>query len=596
MRISEDIQNEALNLVNDERSEWESALTQVTSKVQFKTRDAIETFRKNYWGVFDTPNPEAVWMPVTEQAVEDSFKNMDLDLKDLRQIAQYPNSKKFTAIARVVIKNKLADKFFGEDLDLLERSLCIDGTAIWKTWKGKNKEGKMDLMYSQVDLLNFYIDPLAKSIYEADAVIERSTPTIKDFKAIEELENTEDMGGSENVLVYGNNGLPQKTGKTKHVEAFERFGLMPKYFITGDKENDTKLIEGRIVTSGTGKDKKLHLIAKNTDGIKPYEEAWYKRIPGRWYGRGVAEMVLSFQVWANMVKNIHITRQKVSQLGIFKVKKGSNITPQMLKGMSVNGAISVNNMDDIEQMVMQEASLAHYEDMKDIKQWVEGVTSAVSAISPENLPASAPATTSVINDRNNKSAFTTIREGLGGFLQRWADRHAKPIIFKLTKMGEVISLLGEDAPKELIEQIVARNTIKALTKSYEKGIVPTKIEVERAMARAVQSMKGKEIMVTMEDVMEAGNFKTRTVVTNEIMDIAVTVQNIISLLPYINPNDTSEYVAEVFDLMGLTPPSSSPEAQNAPVEGETEQAPNPAQTLQGLTTKANTVQGGLAVV
>lgn len=591
--IDEDIQNEALSLVEAERSEWENAYTQVTKRVQFKTKDAIETFRKNYWGVFDKPDSDMVWIPVTEQAVEDSFKNLDLDLKDLRQRAENPNSRRFAHIARMVIKNKLANKFFGEDLDLLERSMAIDGTAVWKTWKGKNKDGKMDLMFTQVDLMNFYIDPMAKSIYEADAVIERSTPTVKEFMEYPDLENKEDAIAEEDVRVYGNNGLAEYSGKTKRVELYERWGLMPEYFVTGKKPKDgeqVKMIEGRIVVSGVGNAATLHLIAKNPKGKKPYEEAWYKRIPGRWYGRGVAEMVLPFQTWANMIKNIHITRQRVSQLGLWKVRKGSGLTPQMLKGMSVNGAVTVRNMDDIEQLVVQESSPTHFRDMEDIQRWVQGVTSAVSAISPESLPASTPATTAVLNDRNNKSAFTVIRESLGGFLERWMDRHAKEIIFDTTNVGEVISMFGSEAPDELIDQIVNRNAKVALEQARQRGQVPTRRELERALNRAKQEMKNKDIMITLTDVMKAGDFKTKTVVTNEQMDIAVTVQNIISLLPYIPEGDRNDYVAEVFDLMGLSAPNFTP----APAQEQ--QQPSTQQTLQGLTTAANTIQGGQGVV
>jgi len=586
--ISEEIKNEAIELVNTEVAEWETATANVTKNVRWKVRDSIETFRKNYWGVFDNPVEGMVWLPVTEQAVENTIKNFDLDAKDLRQRAKNKHSRQFASVARAVIKDKLDKKFFGQDLDEAERSLAIDGTFVWKTWKGKNKEGKMDLMYEDVDLLNFYIDPLAKSIQETDAVIERSTPTVKEFKMISELANTEDVVGEERVAVYGDQGESFYTGKSNRVEVFERWGLMPKYFITGNKK-DTEQIEGRIVTSGRGKSSKVHLIAKNPKGKKPYEECWYTKVPGRWYGRGVAEKVLPFQLWANMVKNIHIKRQKLAQLGIWKIRKGSGITPKILKGMEVNGAIQVNNMDDLEQVVMQEASQAGYQDMEDIKRWVEGVTSAVGSISPESLPSSAPATTTVINDRNNKSTFTLIREGIGFFLQRWMDRHAKEIIFEITPIGDILSIEGDDGlAKDLLERIVAKEALVQLERFYKQGIVPTEIEVERAFDKALKKLKGEEILVTLNDVMEAGSFETITYVTNEEMDISVMVQNIISMLPYISPESQGEYIEEAFDMMGINAPKIAPPQQPQ----DPELAPdNQAMSEQQISTSALTAVG-----
>ena len=590
MAISKKIQEEALRLVEEERTAWEDAIVRITPKASMKIKDAIQTFRKNYQGMYSKQemNETHVWIPVTEEHVENAIKAFDLDQKDINFRAVNKKGRQTTAVVRSIVKNRLDHKFFGQDLDQAERSLAIDGTVVWKVWKGENEFGKMDVMYKQVDLLNFYIDPHAETIQSTNAVIERVILPVEEVKADPELVNTDDLQGKENLAMDGVSGS-QDNRKVKEVELFERHGKMPRYFLTGNKKH-TEMIDGRIVISGRGDSSMVHLIAENTNNLKPYEEAWYTRVPGQWYGRGIAQKVLGLQTWANMVKNIHITRQKVAQLGIMKVKKGSGITPQMLKGLTVNGAISVNNMDDIEQMAMQEASAAHYRDMDDIRSFAQAVTSSVGAISPENLPASAPATTSVINDRNNKSSFTLIREGIGFWLQRLMDRHMTPIILATTSVNDIIAITGDDeAVQDIIERIVAKEAMKKMQARFPQ--VPTEQELAFAMERAKSSLKKSDILLELKDSFNPKNYEmrpTKSFITNEEMDTAVMVQNMLSLLQ-IAPEAKAEIVKDIYDLMGMDAPKFSaqqpqtPEPQKTPLQA--------APTLQGVTTQANTNVG-----
>lgn len=590
MAISKSIQEEAIRFVEEKRVAWESAIVQITPKASMHMRDAIQVFRKNYQGMFDSTdkNKTHIWVPITETAVEDAVKTFDLDQKDINFRATNREGRATTAVVRSVVKNRLDHKFFGQDLDQAERSLAIDGTVVWKVWKGKNEFGKMDVMYKQIDLLNFYIDPHADSIQAAGSVIERVILPIDDVLNDPELENTKDLKPRDTLARDGITGV-QTSSKTDEVELFELHGLIPKRFLTGNKD-DKGSVEGRIVISGRGDNQRLHLVAKNTKGYKPYEEAWYTRVPGQWYGRGIAQKVLGLQTWANMVKNMHITRQRVSQLGLFKIKKNSGITPQMLKSLTVNGAIQVQNMDDIEQMAVQEASMSHYKDMDDITRFTQAVTSTVSAVSAENLPSSAPATTTVINDRNNKSAHTLIREGIGFWLQRLMDRHMTPIILQTTSVGDIISIMGDDeAIVDIIDRAVAGKAMKKMKERYP--FVPTEQELVMAMEKAKNTMKKSEILLELRQSFDPKNYEmrpTKSFVTNEEMDPTVMVQNLLSILQ-IAPEAKNEIVKDMYDLMGMEAPKML--ATQPQQGGQPKEAPQMQSSLQEITTQANTNVG-----
>lgn len=588
-----DIKQSAIELTRREKQEWEDATAFVTDRVAFQMRNLIKVLRKNYWGIFDTPNDpitgrKKIWIPLTEVMVENVVKNIDLDQKDINFRAKNKRGQAFTEVTRFLAKHQLDKIFFGEILDMAERQLAIDGTVVWKTTGNK----ETPLRVEQVDLLNFYIDPTAKSIQDTGAVIERAILTVDQFMSMDgwhdkndaKLRFDVDKNDPDNLSVTGT------TGRTPLVEVFERWGQMPKSLTTGKFEDKDTYIEGHIVISNIGDQPVVHLIEENK-GLKPYEEAWYTRVSGRWYGKGVAEKVMMLQLWDNTVVNIRINRSYVSQLGLFKIKKGAGVTPQMISRLSSNGAITVNNMDDVEQFVMQEASQASYKDEEIIQGWAERITSAFESVTGESLPASTPATNAVLQNRSAQSEFQKIKEGIGMFLQRWMDRHALALIVKGVKPSDIIRITGDDDKyKNIVERVVAYQAGQILDEMFDEGIVVPPLEIQRAIQNAETRLRSNpEIFVETMESIEADMMDTKVFVTNEEIDVAITVDRLVSTLS-LAPEFREDIIRQVFDLLGLP----MPENKGLPQEPQQQEQPQPqgqpAQGLQQLTTQANVPQ------
>jgi len=201
-----DIEAEATGLVKREKTEWETGTAFVTDKVAFQMRNLIRDLRKNYYGIFNTPiDPQTgkkkIWIPLTESLVESVVKNIDLDTKDIDFISKKPGMSKLKFLVKNIVRGKLHKINFGEKLDDFERRLAIDGTAVWKTIKMK-KDGKIVPQIKQVDLLNFYIDPVASSIQETESVIERAVVPIEEFRNMKGLINQDKVKGERNVERY----------------------------------------------------------------------------------------------------------------------------------------------------------------------------------------------------------------------------------------------------------------------------------------------------------------------------------------------------------------------------------------------------------
>lgn len=611
---NEEIYRQAIEIVKGEKTRWEPATAFITDRVSFKMRSLIRTLRKNYYGIFDKPNDEytglaKIWYPLTEIDVEAVVKNIDVDQKDLEFIAKTPEGYDITDVTRAAVKDALDKMYFGQRLDDFERQLAIDGTAVWKTWEENGQ-----LRNALVDLLNIWIDPTSPSIQEAYRFTERALLDPAVIKRMDGWDNTDKIdehvpeGLPRTDPFYANRGT--MVSNVKAVDVYEMWGKIPKSLITGLRADEDQEVEGHIVVSHIDApgNELCHLIEENTKKdnagniLKPYEEAWYTRVPNRWYGRGIAEKLMELQVYANIVFNVRINRSRVSQLGLFKIKKGSGITPQMLSRLPANGAIVLNNMDDFEQLVVQEVGQSSYTDEEVVNKLAERLTNAFDVVTGENMPASTPATNAAIQNQNAKSGFSLIKDGVAGFLERWMDRHALAIIAKTLTAGQIVRISSTEANyKDLVDDMVLYKAHEALEKSFAAGYLPSPQELQQAIDDATRKMRSSHSFVTLARDVIDDQLYTRFTVGNEEVDINVNIQNLISMMSAA-PQYADPIVKQVFDLMGLALPQAPQPQQPQGMPGQAPQglqaplgAPQPAsqlapQQLQRLTTAANTMQ------
>lgn len=603
-KISDAAKLEAIAIVDRERNQWEDAVCYVTEKVGFQMRQLIRTLRKNYWGVFDEPidpvtQREKTWIPLAMKVAEDYVKNINMSLKDVNFRASNSKGYALTDLTRGATREYLQRMSFGEIMDETDRQLCIDGTVVWKTWESKDAKGKPKLNRRTVDLLNFYIDPTEQDIQSAYRVTERALLLPSQIEGMTGWTDTEDIKGSNNLDRNDGRrkagGVNRTTGE--FVDVWEMYGKGPKWLVTKDRDAEDALeeIDLHIVVSGLDSSgTRCHLIEENKKKdkfgniIKPYEELRDTKVSGRWYGVGRIERILALVEWLNTIDNIRINRSYVSQLGLFKIKKGSGITPQMLARLPVNGAVPVQNMEDIQQLVTTEPGVTAYKDEDIIKDWAVSITSAYPIASGDSVPASQTATTSAIQNTNSKSAFQLSKEAKGMFMQRWIDRHALPIIAKTLDAGDIVRFTVDDEGfHDLVERVVSVQATEALENHfYTYGVIPTPQEFQDAINRAETELKkGNQVFVEMVDKLVAEHVDTIVYFTNEDLDTSVTVQNLIQMLQ-LAPENRKDIIKQIYDLLGLQQPreqmpQAMPQQAMASQPPQAQQRPNLQNITQG---------------
>ena len=588
--IQNTIEQSAISIVDRERTSWQNTYCFVTDKVAFDMRNLINQLRKNYWGVFNEANDpitqkKKIWIPLTESIVNFVVKNIDLDTKDINVKAKRPSKFVLSKVLRSIIRSALDHMNFGEKLDLLERDIAIDGTKVWKTIdKMDYKSKKRTVQIATPDLLNLYLDPTSESIQEAYRFTERALMTEDEIRGMDWL-NT-DKVVAKTGLSKNEDILNVSSSTSKYIDVWELWGKIPEYLITGDKK-DKKGIDGHIVVSGLdGGEKLVHLIERNIGGKKPYEEAWFEKVSNRWYGRGVAEKVMWLQLWINTIVNIRITREQVSQLGIFKIKRGSGITPQMIGKLAANGAIQVNSQDDIEQFVMQDIPASAFNEEANVYNWAKQVTSTFEAVTGEKLPGETSATAVSSMAIAAGSQFVLIKEGIGHFIRRWLNNQAIPIMMGNIKIEDIITILGEDYELEELDELYVNSLMASqIENANTKGIIldPEQVALDKQSALNKLKKDGGKRFIKLLESIDLNDFDIDVDVTNERSDKAVIMQNLTVALQAA-PEYRESILKSLFDLMGLQfkPIKSQPVA--------TPKTPGGPQTDGQAFTQANTMQ------
>jgi len=591
----EDAQAQAIEIVKKEVETWRDPTVFITDKVAFAIKPLIRQLRKNYYGVFDQPKDKITgrsktWVPLTQMVVDNTRKNVDLDTKDINFFSNNPNGLGITQLLRATLRTYLDRTYYGEDMDNVTFNVCVDPVSIMQIYAAKQK-GKIAVKRSVIDPLNIYIDPAAKSIQDAYRFTHKKLLTSNEVTAMDGWENTGKAKAT--TKNEADDFRPAYSKTTKLVDTYEMWGLVPKSLITLNEEDEGE-VEAQIVVSNINDDPVLHVLKENKETdpegnvIKPFEDTRYMKIPWSFYGISPAMKVMDIQEWINTIVNLRINKNTVAQLGLFKVRAGSNINTQSLTRLVSNGVIKVTNMDDLDNFQIPEAGAGSYKDEETAKFWATEVTSAYDVVR-SSLPSTTTATAAVIQDKNSKTSFVIVREGLGMFNEKVVQRHIlKYLPQLLKKQGTVRYMSDFDEIDNLRERVVAVAAKRELDRMGGVGAVPTELELQSAMDRARKKIDGDMFIDVVSDVAIDG-IETRVQVTNEKMDTGTMARNLLELMQLLPPEAQRETAADIYDVLGMTPPKSlmSPIQPQQP-----DQVPQKPQTIgeMGQFLEANTAQ------
>ncbi|HEB13445.1 MAG TPA: hypothetical protein ENI13_00520 [candidate division CPR3 bacterium] len=522
-----------ITLLQGEKKAWEYGNVWVSDAAAFVMRNEIDRARKNYYGKFQEPvDPdtglEKLFVPMTEWLVERMVTNTDIDTKHIQIRHPQGKSIKSPIVMKLIVANYLKRMQFGEFLNDFIRKLCIDGTATVKVFNMYSEEFKRNMPTLRViDSLNAIIDPSAYSLQDVP-YLERIQMTQP------EIERMSGQWSNTDRISYSKGSVPEAT-------IFERWGKIPLGLITKRDKDMRKWVEATVIASSNNVDSPftvtnpsrrigeiavIHKVMLNPRNIKPYEEAWLRRVPNRYHGRGVPEQVADLQTWVNTVVNIRRDEMLKNLVGRYKILKGSGITKQLFEKMRTGGAIPVDNMDDVEIFDQPDVKGSAYREPAEVMQMAEKVTGA------KELPTSdtMEPTTALIQEREARSTSALIQENIGLFLERLLRRQIIPMIVKDLKEGEIMRITGDPEDLDIIDESIVNHFVNKEVVKFRKstGMSPSPMDVSRLQEKSMKKMKnlGEDRALHVKKYVFDANYDVDISVTAERLDPGVILRNL----------------------------------------------------------------------
>ena len=279
-----------LNLINQEKDEFENKHIKIVPGYQFNQRNTIQQAYSYYnsqyteGGKTDDEGDHKYFFNVVKGPVRTTTKAIDFDTKDIKfQTASGGNPLKTWYMERE-LKQWMKDKRFGKVLNRIFDELPKYGSSVLKVING---------VPHFVDLRNFIVRQDADSLNDASYIIEKHLMTVNKFKKVGKKLNWDNIEKA--VKDFNKNDEP-------YIIVWERYGNIDGIYsriFFADVGFDTQTEQTGEPVPQDGIELKRTKIDKH-----PYWEFHMERIPGRWLGIGVIEILADTQIKMNTDTNL----------------------------------------------------------------------------------------------------------------------------------------------------------------------------------------------------------------------------------------------------------------------------------------------------
>lgn len=432
-------------LVRNERDSYQ--------KASADQREILRKSYRNFLGIFDEPftrytkRRKEFWN-ASQYAALTSSSRVFVDARAISILPQSESDRSKALIWGELIPFQMRQIGFFAKMNEFATNLAIFGTVVsaqdWEFRKEQyiDKDSKVTKTkisedrpsFKLLPILNVYIDPTSETIQEAPSVIIESwhevgeLPKLKkrygwktDFSDVEGVTLITQDGNKRgtDLLKYQQMGVTQRQLEVPMVKLLWRWGKIRLSWETKKQADYNTWVEGVTVTMEQGSIDDEKPIERLVDsrvnpfehGKRPLEECWYIKVPGRWYGLGVCEMLLDKQAYLNRVINQRTDNNEILQNKMYKARRGAGLDNKSI--VSAPGkVISVQNMDDLEVLNTGNADASSYSDEQNIMLWVERLTHVKDASS------AGSATEAQINETNTNDFFAIIRRNINDYIKR----------------------------------------------------------------------------------------------------------------------------------------------------------------------------------
>lgn len=483
-----DVYQEAASLVQREKMAYEDANRAL--------KETIRRCYKNYVGVFDQPNDPYTGRPkiftlLTHNIVDSVAKPVSVSAKSIKIKPITNESRGKAKILNMILPYFFQQMGFDQMMkQFVHRVTWFGGWITVQDWlyeeheeasnndattkielgmpeqeaaKTGTKKVKNDRpRIRMVNILDVFCPATGESLewmVKNASIILRSTATLSDVQGnpaynAEARANlsgktytTVDRNDSTSINQYAmsgyslgmkrsSDGMGEEKILNPQVTIYERYGRIPKSWITGDTKDDLTMVPG-IITCASDENglvlKTLNVRLSPFGDYGPFEDARFNILPNRYLGEGIAERLIPLQTWHNEVVNNRRNNELYNQHGMFKYKKGTGIDPRQFFARP-GGGIAVENMGDVEFLNKPPLDPSTFNEDALIESAAQ--RSAGAATTP--IQKKVTATESANIQANSNVTYNELRDTIEKYLERLVLNHLIPLLKRYFRSKKMI--------------------------------------------------------------------------------------------------------------------------------------------------------------
>lgn len=455
-------------------------------------------------GETDAQGNRKVYLNDSTFKADVASKQIDIDTKDVAFVPESSDDQYACVVIRKKFKRWAKDTGLGVELNQMVEDFPAYGTKVIK------RRGKA---YDQVPLDKLRNQQDAKSLNTASyAIIEHN---LKYWEAYDmpdwDLSGLEGCAWDEDFTVY------------------ERYGRVPRRFFdaTADELESVDTVSF-IVRDKKGKKLRSKLLFIEQIDERPFEEAHWKRVAGRWLGVGEIEQNFENQKARNYVFNLRLRSAMWSSKKIFQ-STSDEVAKNLVTEVPDGSVLKIDTGGEVTAVNVGSQALGDYQAIDQVVQENGSQKSFTFEVATgESLPSGTPFRLGVVLANSVNSHFALKREKLSLLILSWLYNGVLPE-FERDLERESIEFFAEGAEgyEELIDAVSDARVAEFVHTSSLAGRVPTQ-EEQDAFREQVVSLRGFEIKALRKTFKDL-KYKIDIVITGENVDLDKKVATLTSL-------------------------------------------------------------------
>jgi len=507
-------------------------------------------------GKLDSLGKFKFWFDIISSRINSEVKNIDFDTKDVSIYSEATLTDRLAVLlSNLFFKEWLnKNKKGGEINDAVENFSSL-GNVVWKKIKGG---------YEEVDLKNFYIlNQTAKTLEDSD-VIERHILTQTDLRAKKGIwENIDEVIKSCGNRYFSATEKSQDIETTsKFYEIYERNGEISEkdYFeAKGESGGDeNKYILAKVIIAGLKKGEAgaKHILYIDEIKEKPYKEAHRGRYEGRWFRKGLYEILFDCQTRANEIGNQLARGLEWASRQIFR-SSDPLIIQNALTDIKSGNIIKARELSQVEVRMQGFDQLMA--DWNRNIQLANELANSYEVVTGESLPSGTPFRLGALINQNANKLFNFLREKLSLALEELFNDWIIPVMMKELRAKEVLDLTGSEAYLKEYQEMLVRawyinNLLAFPPHSTEQGEMLRNLKLE-------ELKKNKKVFIEIEKGFW-DNFKPRAkvVISGENVNLAKDLETLATFIRLETNNERRTALIEIAMLKAGVDTTSLPKS------------------------------------